>query len=161
MTFHELSVLTSDNTTIDFKDFKNKTVIIFNSASACALNYQLKELDALLDKYGKDQLVILGFPSNEFGQLEPHNNKDIGTVYRKLLNVSFPIAQLTNTNGKEAHPVFQFLKREHKAFLSNRVKWNFTKFIVSPQGKVLKRFKPYHSIKKIDLYLENIILPDN
>lgn len=161
MTFHELSVLTADNKTIDFKDFKNKTVIIFNSASSCALNFQLKELDSLLKKYGEDKLVIIGFPSNEFGQLEPHNNSDIGTVYRKLLNVSFPIAQLSYTNGTNAHPVFQFLKKEKKAFLSNRVKWNFTKFVISPNGEVLKRFKPYHSIKKIDLYLENILLADN
>jgi glutathione peroxidase len=117
------------------------------------LTPQYKGLEELYQKYKQDGLVILGFPCNQFGNQEPGTSKDIQEGCLVNYGVSFPMFEKVDVNGKNAHPLFVYLKAELPGLIGQNVKWNFTKFLVDANGKPTKRFSPITSPKAIDRYL--------
>jgi glutathione peroxidase len=124
-------------------DYRNKVVLIVNTASRCGFTPQYAGLEALYRKYKDQGLVVLGFPCNQFGAQEPGDEAQIADFCEKNYGVSFPMFSKVDVNGAEAHPLFIYLKREAPGLLgSEMIKWNFTKFLLDKQGNVVSRFAP-------------------
>jgi glutathione peroxidase len=126
---------------VNFSDYKDKALLIVNTASACGFTPQFAGLEALHQEFGSQGLVVLGFPCNQFGGQDPGSNQDIGVFCQKNYGVSFPMMAKIDVNGSQAHPLFQWLKTQAPGILgSEGIKWNFTKFLVNRQGQVVKRY---------------------
>jgi glutathione peroxidase len=124
-------------------EYRNKVVLIVNTASRCGFTPQYAGLEALYRKYKDQGLVVLGFPCNQFGAQEPGDEAQIADFCEKNYGVSFPMFSKVDVNGAEAHPLFIYLKREAPGLLgSEMIKWNFTKFLLDKQGNVVSRFAP-------------------
>ena len=122
---------------------RGKVLLIVNTASACGFTPQFAGLEKLWEDYRDRGLVIVGFPSNEFGAQDPGSNEDIASFCQLNYGVSFPMMAKVQVNGAKAHPLWQFLTSEARGLLgSQAVKWNFTKFLVGKDGKVIRRYAP-------------------
>ena len=127
----------------NFAAQRGKVVLIVNTASACGFTPQFAGLEKLWQDYGARGLVIVGFPSNEFGHQDPGSNSEIGAFCQKNYGVSFPMMAKVKVNGSDAHPLWQWLKGEKPGLLGTQaIKWNFTKFLVGRDGQVQKRYAP-------------------
>ena len=123
--------------------YKDKVLLIVNTASKCGFTPQYKGLEALYEKYRGKGLEILGFPCNQFGAQEPGTEKEIAAFCELNYGVTFPMFAKVDVNGKGAAPVFNYLKAEKPGLLgSEAIKWNFTKFLVDRKGRVLARYAP-------------------
>ncbi|MBL8346032.1 MAG: glutathione peroxidase [Rubrivivax sp.] len=126
-----------------FSSQRGKVLLVVNTASACGFTPQFKGLEQLWRDYGSRGLVVVGFPSNEFGAQDPGSNEEISSFCEMNYGVSFPMMAKVQVNGAEAHPLWQWLKSEAPGMLgSEGIKWNFTKFLVGRDGKVIKRYAP-------------------
>jgi glutathione peroxidase len=127
------------------KDYKGKVVLIVNTASGCGFTPQYAGLEALWQKFGKRGLVVLGFPCNQFGAQEPGDEAAIGEFCSLTYDVTFPMFAKVDVNGDNTHPIFAFLKAGAPGILGTEgVKWNFTKFLVDRDGKVVGRYASAH-----------------
>jgi len=125
------------------KEFEGKVLLIVNVASKCGFTPQYTGLEELYKKFKDRGLVVLGFPCNQFGAQEPGDEKEIQSFCSLTYNVTFPMFAKIDVNGPEAHPLYQFLKKEGKGILGTEgIKWNFTKFLVNRNGEVLERYAP-------------------
>lgn len=123
--------------TIDFSRYKGKKILIVNTASKCGNTPQYADLEKLYEKY-KDKLVIIGFPANNFGQQEPGTNSEIKEFCTKNYGVSFPMAEKVSVKGDDIAPIFKYLTDEaEKMGFQDPVKWNFTKFLIDENGKLI------------------------
>lgn len=129
---------------VNFADFKNKVLLIVNTASRCGFTPQLACLQELHAKYHNKGLVVIGFPCNQFGGQEPDDETGIASFCEMNYGVDFLMMSKVDVNGDNAHPIFEFLKREQGGILTDAIKWNFTKFLVGRHGKVLDRYAPHH-----------------
>jgi glutathione peroxidase len=122
---------------------RGKVVLIVNTASACGFTPQFAGLETVWQAYRDKGLVIVGFPSNEFGGQDPGSNEQIASFCQLNYGVSFPMMAKVKVNGADAHPLWQWLKHQAPGLLGTElVKWNFTKFLVGRDGAVLKRYAP-------------------
>jgi glutathione peroxidase len=121
-------------------DYRGKVLLIVNTASQCGFTPQYKGLEELYKKYGKQGLEILAFPCDQFGHQEPGNDQEIRGFCERNYGVTFPLFSKIEVNGKNEHPLYKHLKAEAGGVLGDDIKWNFTKFLVSREGKVLDRF---------------------
>jgi glutathione peroxidase len=138
---YDFSVTTIEGQPLNLGTYKNKVLLIVNTASQCGFTPQYQGLQALYDKYASQGLEILGFPCNQFGQQEPGSASDIQSFCETRFGVKFPLFQKVDVNGKDAHPLFQYLtKAAPGLFGTETVKWNFTKFLVDRNGKVIERY---------------------
>lgn len=126
---------------VDLKDFEGKVVLVVNTASQCGLTPQFEGLEQLYRELQEDGLVVLGFPSDSFKQ-EHDSVEQIAEACQQNYGVSFPMFAPIEVNGPSTHPVFQWLKDEKKGMLGGAIKWNFTKFLVGRDGRVIERFAP-------------------
>ena len=134
---------------------RGKVLLIVNTASACGFTPQFAGLEALWDTYRDKGLVVLGFPSNEFGAQDPGSNDEIASFCQLNYGVSFPMMSKVQVNGAQAHPLWQWLTRQAPGLLGTTgVKWNFTKFLVGRDGKVLKRYAPTDKPEAIQADIE-------
>ena len=123
--------------------YRGKTLLIVNVASKCGFTPQYAGLEALYRKFAPKGLVVLGFPSNQFGHQEPGDSTEIRNFCSTNFDVTFPLFAKIDVNGGAADPLYKFLKREARGVLGTEsIKWNFTKFLVDSQGKVRKRYAP-------------------
>ncbi len=128
---------------LPISQFEGQVLLIVNTASACGFTPQYAELEALHQRYHAQGLVILGFPCNQFGQQEPGDATSIGAFCQKNYGVSFTMMDKVDVNGKDASPLWDYLKKEKPGLLGlPAIKWNFTKYLVDRQGHVVKRFAP-------------------
>jgi glutathione peroxidase len=126
---------------VSLTTYTGKVMLIVNTASACGFTPQFAGLQALWETYGPGGLVVLGFPSNEFGSQDPGTNSEIAQFCSSRYAVTFPMMAKIEVNGSQAHPLFQFLKGEKPGVLGTEsIKWNFTKFLVGRDGQVIKRY---------------------
>ena len=123
-------------------DYQGKVLLIVNTASKCGFTPQFNGLEKIYKKYKDQGLEVLGFPCNQFGGQDPGSNEEIGAFCQRNYGVSFPMFAKVDVKGPEAHAIFRYLTRETKGFISQNIKWNFTKFLVSRDGKVLNRYAP-------------------
>jgi glutathione peroxidase len=143
--FFKLSARRLDGSKQSMKDYKGKVLLIVNTASGCGFTPQYAGLEALWQKYGKRGLVVLGFPCNQFGAQEPGDEAAIGEFCSLTYDVTFPMFAKVDVNGDNTHPVFAFLKAGARGVLGTEgIKWNFTKFLVDRDGKVVDRYASAH-----------------
>lgn len=151
MSFYDLSFNDSRGNEIKMSDYKGKVVLIVNTATKCGFAPQFKELEKLHQKYKNKNFAVIGFPSNQFANQEPVKNEEMVSACQINFGVTFLLSEKISVNGDETHPVFQFLKENAGSGLfGNKIKWNFTKFLVSPEGEVIKRYPPAKNPAKIE-----------
>ena len=138
-------------------DFRGKTVLVVNTASKCGFTPQYKGLQELYQEYHDKGLEILGFPCDQFAHQEPGNDDEIKNFCTVNYGVTFPMFSKVNVNGSDAHPLFKFLRKELPGKIGGRVKWNFTKFLVGPDGKPVKRFAPTTEPEKLKEDIEELM----
>ena len=156
--FFELEANSLQGKTIAMSEFKDKVILVVNTASKCGFTYQYEGLQALYDKFKDQGLVILGFPCNQFGEQEKGDSGEIQEFCQINYGVSFPMFEKIEVNGPNTHPIFEFLKRNKKGFLgSEKIKWNFTKFLLSPEGEVVERFGSLTKPEKIAPKIEALV----
>jgi glutathione peroxidase len=132
-----------DGNPVALRDYTGKVLLIVNTASKCGFTPQYEGLEALYQQYRDRGLAVLGFPCNQFGAQEPGTADEIGSFCQKNYGVSFPMFEKIDVNGDSAHPLYRWLKSGAKGVLgSEAIKWNFTKFLVDRQGRVIDRFAP-------------------
>src|SRR6186713_2977558 len=138
---YDFKVQGLDGSPIDFSAYKGKKIMIVNTASKCGNTPQYADLEKLYEKY-KDKLVIVGFPANNFAQQEPGSNKEISEFCTKNYGVTFPMAEKVDVVGENTHPLFKYLTEEAKKLgtADPVIKWNFTKFLVDENGKLVAVF---------------------
>ena len=129
MSIYDFEVKSPKGEVIDLSAFKDKTVLIVNTATKCGLTPQLEELEHLHQKYNSKGLVVLGFPCNQFANQEPESNDTIEEVCKINYGVTFQLTEKIEVNGKNAHPVFEFLKNELPGTFGKKIKWNFAKHL--------------------------------
>ncbi len=132
-----------DGRKVALSGYRGKVLLIVNTASQCGFTPQFAGLEALWEAYAARGLVVLGFPSNEFGGQDPGSDSEIASFCSLNYGVSFPMMSKVQVNGAEAHPLYQWLTAEAPGLLGTKaIKWNFTKFLVGRDGQVIKRYAP-------------------
>jgi glutathione peroxidase len=140
---HHFKVTTSAGELLDLSQFRDKVLLIVNTASQCGFTPQYQELEQLHQQFADQGLVILAFPCNQFGGQEPATNQEIQQFCQLNFGVSFPVMAKIQVNGPEAEPLFEYLKDQARGLMKTRaIKWNFTKFLVNKNGVVVKRYAP-------------------
>jgi glutathione peroxidase len=135
--------------------WRGKTMLVVNVASKCGFTPQYKGLEELWRSHRDEGLVVLGFPCDQFGHQEPGDETEIRNFCSTSYDVTFPMFAKIEVNGDNAHPLYQWLKRQAKGLLgSEAIKWNFTKFLVDPEGNVVKRYAPTDTPQKIEKDLQ-------
>ncbi|MFC3419652.1 glutathione peroxidase [Salinicoccus hispanicus] len=130
---------------MQMKDFEGKVILIVNSASDCALCNQLSELEFLFQKYKDEGFVVLVFPSDDFMNSEPLDASEAKIHYYREYGVTFPVMEKVHVKGDSIHSLFRHLTESKTGLLTSSVKWNFTKFLISREGRIVKRLPPRKS----------------
>ncbi|RQO59952.1 glutathione peroxidase [Paucibacter sp. KBW04] len=151
----DFQAVSIDGKPADLASQRGKVLLIVNTASACGFTPQFKGLETLWQDLRDQGLVIVGFPSNEFGGQDPGSNEEISSFCELNFGVSFPMMAKVKVNGADAHPLWQWLKAQKPGFLGTEgIKWNFTKFLVGRDGQVIKRYAPNDAPEKIRADIE-------
>jgi glutathione peroxidase len=163
-TVHHFQVTNQQGEKVALGQYRDKVLLIVNTASQCGFTPQYQDLESIYKKYHAKGLEILAFPCNQFGGQEPGSDSEIAQFCELNYGVSFPIMKKVQVNGPEAEPFFEFLKDQARGLLKTRaIKWNFTKFLVNKDGVVVKRYaprtKPSQFIDAIEAELA--LLPQN
>ena len=138
--------------------YEGDVLLIVNTASKCGFTPQLDGLETLYAQYKDQGLQVLGFPCNQFGHQDPGTNEEINEFCQLNSGVSFPMFAKVDVNGKDAHPLFQYLAKEAPGLLGSKaIKWNFTKFLVDRQGNVIERFSPQTTPAEIESAIKKLI----
>jgi glutathione peroxidase len=127
---------------VSLSDYAGKPILVVNTASKCGFTPQYEGLQKLNEEFREQGLIVLGFPCDQFAHQEPGDDQAIDEFCKVNFGVDFPLSQKVNVNGKNSHPVFKFLKSNSKGLLGGAIKWNFTKFLIAPDGKSVKRYSP-------------------
>ena len=123
-------------------DYAGRVVLVVNTASECGLTPQFAGLEELYQDLRDEGFVVLGFPCNQFGAQDPGSDEEIGQFCQVNYGVTFPMFAKVEVNGDDTHPLFQWLKEEKRGLLGGKIKWNFTKFLIGRDGRVIKRYAP-------------------
>ncbi|MGA2888927.1 MAG: glutathione peroxidase [Terracidiphilus sp.] len=143
---------------ISLDEFRGQVLLIVNTASKCGFTPQYADLEQLYRAYKDRGFAVLGFPSNQFGAQEPGSEAEIGTFCEKNFGVSFPLFAKIEVNGPHAHPLYQFLKKANPGIFGiERIKWNFTKFLIDRQGRVAGRYAPSTKPKALASAIEALL----
>ncbi len=155
---HDFSVTRQDGQIQALSDYRGKFLLVVNTASQCGFTPQYKGLETLWKKSRDRGLVILGFTCKQFGGLEPGSDAEIAAFCERNFGVTFPLFSKVEVNGPDAHPLFVWLKSGSKGFLgTQRIKWNFTKFLVDAQGRPVKRYAPTVEPGKLERDIERLL----
>ncbi len=146
-----------DGEEVSLSKFKGQAILVVNTASFCGLTYHYTGLEKLYKEYKEKGLVIIGFPCNQFGKQEPGTSEEINDFCNLNYDVTFPMSTKVDVNGKNAHPLFKYLKSELKGTLTNNVKWNFTKFLINRDGVPFKRFSSTTEPEDISLSIDEVL----
>ena len=137
----EFQVRSTAGEDVDLGAYDGQVVLVVNTASQCGYASQLPGLQRLHDEYADKGFSVLGFPSDQFKQ-EPLSDDEVGAVCERNHGVTFPIFGKVKVNGRDTHPLYRWLRREKKGALGARINWNFTKFLVDREGRVVARYSP-------------------
>lgn len=145
---------------VDLSSFKDKVLLIVNTASACGFTPQYEGLETLQQTYKEQGFSVLAFPCNQFKQQESGSNSDIKAFCDLNFKISFPLFSKVDVNGEHASPIFSYLKEQAPGFLGSKsIKWNFTKFLVNKEGDVIKRYAPFTKPKAIEQDIKSLLMP--
>ena len=152
----------SNGKEIDFAQFEGKVLLIINTASKCGFTPQFDGLEKLNQKYRDRGLVCIGFPCNQFAHQDPGTDSEIESFCRLNYGVTFQIMKKIEVNGDNAHPIYKYLKAQTKKGLAGgKIKWNFTKFLISRDGKTIKRYGPMVVPEKLEADIERELKIEN
>ena len=158
MSLYDFELMTIDKEKTTLAPYKGKVLLIVNVASKCGFTYQYEGLEKLYKTYKDKGLVVLGFPSNQFLNQEPGNEEEIKNFCSLTYDVTFPMFSKIDVNGENAHPLYVYLKKEQSGILgSESIKWNFTKFLVDKQGKVIERFAPTTTPESLEETIKGLL----
>lgn len=149
-TIYDFAALTNRGVEKSFADYRGQVLLIVNTASKCGFTPQYKELEALYQKYKDAGLVVIGFPCDQFAHQEPGTDTEIEQFCQINFGVTFPLMKKIEVNGENEHPLYTFLKAQAGDCFGRKIKWNFTKFLVSRDGSVIKRYAPATKPMKIE-----------
>ena len=157
-TAYDFSAETLDGAPQPLDVYRGKPMLIVNTASKCGFTPQYTGLEAMWKKHRDEGLVVLGFPCDQFGHQEPGNAEEIRNFCSLSYDVTFPMFSKVEVNGSNAHPLYQWLKKEKPGLLGmEAIKWNFTKFLVDRSGRVVKRYAPTDTPEKIEKDLGSVL----
>ena len=156
--FYDGEFALADGSTKALSDCRGKVVLVVNTASKCGFTPQYDGLEKLHRKYAEQGLEVIGFPCNQFGKQEPGSMEEITNFCRLNYELSFPLAKKVEVNGDGAHPLYKFLKDAAPGILGSKsIKWNFTKFLINREGKVIQRFASATPPRKIEAAIEALL----
>jgi len=155
--FHQFKATSLQGKEIDMANYAGKVILVVNTASKCGLTPQYEGLEKLHKEYKDKGLVILGFPCNQFGNQEPGTEKEISEGCLINYGVSFQMFSKIEVNGKNAHPIYKYLKKELKGFPGSEIKWNFGKFLIDKSGNPFKRISPLTKPEKLRNEIEALL----
>lgn len=155
---YDFTAETIDGAPAPLADYRDKVVLIVNTASQCGFTRQYAGLEELYRKHRDRGFVILGFPCNQFGAQEPGDEEEIKTFCSLTYDVDFPMMRKIDVNGPKAHPLYAYLKAAKKGVLGTEgIKWNFTKFLIDRKGQVVGRFAPTVEPKALEGAIERLL----
>ncbi|MBK5216096.1 MAG: glutathione peroxidase [Propionibacteriales bacterium] len=141
-TAHDFSATTIDGVSEHLADYRGKVLLVVNTASKCGFTPQYEGLEKLYRDFASRGLVVLGFPCDQFGNQEPGDEAEIKNFCSLTYDVTFPMYAKIDVNGDSAHPLYKWMRDEKGGVAGNRIKWNFTKFLVNADGEVVHRYPP-------------------
>ena len=139
-TAYDFSATSIDGIERQLVDYKGKVILVVNTASQCGFTPQYKGLEELYSTYVDRGLVVLGFPCDQFGHQEPGDEEDIAAFCERNFGVTFPLFAKIDVNGRNAHPLYQWLRSEQSGLIGDKIRWNFTKFLIDTEGNVVNRY---------------------
>ena len=155
---YEFTCLDSTGQNIDLSSYKGKALLIVNTASQCGFTPQIEGLEKLQQTYSSEEFSVLAFPCNQFGGQEPGSNEEIMEFCKLNYENTFPIFSKIDVNGDNADPLFDFLTNEKKGLLgTEKIKWNFTKFLINKEGEPVARYAPSTTPEKIQSDIDKLI----
>lgn len=150
MSFYDFYINKPNGEKLDLNNYKGKVILAVNTATKCGLAPQLKGLEELHRKYNNSGLVVLGFPCAQFLNQEPESNDTVEKACEQNFGVTFQLTEKIDVNGAKTHDIFKHFKLKKGGLLGSRIKWNFTKFLISNEGRVLKRYSPTTAPESIE-----------
>jgi glutathione peroxidase len=155
---YDFKVKKSNGQESSLNEYQGKVLLVVNTASKCGLTPQYEALESLYKKYKDSGFVVLGFPCNQFGEQEPGTEKEIVEFCSLTYDITFPIFSKIDVNGDNTHPLYSFLKKSAPGLLgSEAIKWNFTKFLIDRQGKIVDRFAPTTKPEDIEENIKSLL----
>ena len=154
---YDCKALTSKGKELDFGQFQGKVLLIVNTASKCGYTKQFGPLEELNQKYKEQGLVVIGFPCNQFAHQDPGSDSEIESFCQINYGVTFQIMQKIDVNGENAHPIFKYLKGHVTGEPETRIRWNFTKFLISRSGDTIKRYDSKVTPEALVAEIENML----
>ncbi len=157
MSVHEFSVSNAAGEDVSLGDYAGKVLLIVNTASKCGLTPQYEGLERLQQEFGDENFTVLGFPCNQFAGQEPGSNEDIQQFCSMTYGTTFPVMAKIDVNGRSAHPLYKFLKKQKGGVLGGTIKWNFTKFLIDAEGNVVARYAPSDEPASIEPAIRDLL----
>ena len=157
MGIYDFTVKAMDGSDVSLSEYKGKVIMVVNTATGCGFTPQYKGLQELYDKYKSQGFEILDFPCNQFANQAPGSDDEIHTFCTGRFGIKFPQFAKIDVNGKNESPLYTYLKSQKKGCFSSKIKWNFSKFLVTKDGQVVERFAPTDTPEKIDSYIEKLL----
>jgi glutathione peroxidase len=154
---HDLSFVDNHGQEVELAQYAGRPVLVVNTASNCGFTPQYDGLQKLYEEFQEQGLVVIGFPCDQFGHQEPGDDQQIEEFCRVNHGVTFPLSAKIEVNGSGTHPVFAYLKSRAGGLLGSRIKWNFTKFLVSADGRTVTRYAPTVTPDKITADIEKAV----
>lgn len=150
MSIYQFTVKDKNNQDVSLDSYQGQVVLIVNTATGCGFTPQYEGLEALYQQHHQEGFEILDFPCNQFNEQAPGSMEEIASFCSLTYNTTFPLFMKVDVKGSDAAPLFTYLTQEKGGLLNKTIKWNFTKFLVNRQGKVVKRYAPTVEPKKIE-----------
>ena len=157
MNLYDFSFRRLDGVEQPLADYRGKVMLLVNTASQCGFTPQYAGLEQLHQRFADQGLVVIGFPCNQFGRQEPGDAAQIGVFCQKNYGVDFTMADKVEVNGGGAHPLWAYLKQQKRGLLGRPVRWNFSKFLVDRQGRVVARYAPFTRPDKLAASIEALL----
>jgi len=157
MNFYDFTYSTPSGEEKSMEQYKGKAVLIVNTATKCGLTPQFSGLEELHQNYGEKGLKIIGFPCNQFGGQEPLTNEEMVETCKVNHGVTFELAKKTEVNGENANTLYNYLKSEQTIAGDNEIRWNFEKFLIDKNGKVIARFSPQTTPEELTTEIEKLL----
>lgn len=157
MNIYDFKVKAMNGSEVSLSEYKNKVLLIVNTATGCGFTPQYKGLEELYEKYTDKGFEILDFPCNQFANQAPGDEEEIHTFCTGRFGIKFPQFAKIDVNGKNEDPLYTYLKKQKKGLFSSKIKWNFSKFLVDQNGNVVERFSPTDTPEKIDSYIAKLL----
>lgn len=157
MSIYDFTVKDKDGNAVSMSNFKNKVLLIVNTATGCGFTPQFDGLQDLYDKYKSEGFEILDFPCNQFGNQAPGSDEEIADFCNSRYGITFPQFSKIEVNGINEEPLYTYLKSQKSGVMGSKIKWNFTKFLVDKNGNVVERFAPTKKPEDIDDEIKKLL----